>query len=628
MRVLSFLGVLCSLALTPAFGSELVVYPDYPQGIERDEFYSVSIIQGDVRKPLTVWNHCEKSVLKDRTYGGDVNRRFCEFAFSGDPVRVDIVVTCDVSQYKVFPAAKRLRHSFRDGVISVYLDKPEYFGVQLNDYDKTILSVFADEPEKDVPVKGSPGVLYVDGWMDAPGKDGLVRCGSETKEIYIAPGAVLNARLSCKTPVKLHGRGMILDPMSDILRFDQTQNRMKCVVWLEGGKSVVDGVKIVDARSFNFSTWTDTVFRNVKVMASMMCSDGFLLGGRGGKIEHAWIYVGDNALVISGVVGAHYRDITIGTSCKAVFPQSSNSRVLLEDINIFRADEGILANEFNPAKQHLKEDFVIRRLSAVDSSLSVWLFRGLDTGTEEKRFVFDDVSIPASAGYPTWWDKGRKDGVVIDVRNIPGKLMATSNYVLRISNLCYDGKPVESFPEKIVTGRPGEVKVEFVPSDRPPTMPRKPDVRVVNWTRNLLAEVHPRHSIWQRHPSWMSQLEATGRDENGNVVYRLADVQRGAGMQAVVTEGFKDVGNGDWKFEFDARCASDVLLTAVIQSNRQRFVQKSVRIVGGGDWHRIEVVFATTFDMKDTELVSLALSVEHPVKELFVRRTSLTRVRR
>lgn len=61
-------------------------------------------------------------------------------------------------------------------MVSVWLDRPVYFGIQLNDSDKTILSVFADAPEKadEIPQKGAPGVLYVEGWVDAPGADGFL----------------------------------------------------------------------------------------------------------------------------------------------------------------------------------------------------------------------------------------------------------------------------------------------------------------------------------------------------------------------------------------------------------------------------------------------------------------------
>ena len=154
MKHIAVILLTAALCADTALRAGIVVYPDYPEQIERDYAYAVRVVQGDTRKQLVVYNHCEKSILNPRTRGGDVNRRFCEFAFSGGPVRVDFRVTEDVRCYKVFPSRLRLMSAFADGVISVWLDRPVSFGIQLNDYDKTILSVFADAPENPAKVRG------------------------------------------------------------------------------------------------------------------------------------------------------------------------------------------------------------------------------------------------------------------------------------------------------------------------------------------------------------------------------------------------------------------------------------------------------------------------------------------
>ena len=271
------LSLLClGLAALPA-RAELVVYPEYPERIERDHAYAVTVTQqGGEPRRIPVYNHCEKSALTRRTRGGDVNRRFCEFAFSGVPVRVDIAVCEDVQNYAVFPASRRLRHRFdsEKGVISVFLEKPTTFGIRLNDWDKTILSVFADAPEDPagIPRKDDPGVLWVDGWLDAEAEDGTIQVAEPLREVYVAPGAVLNARLRVTAKgARIHGRGMILDPFSDIFRRDQTRNSRSGLLIVGGEGTVVEDVKLVDARTYNFCTWgNDIVLRNVKALSSMI----------------------------------------------------------------------------------------------------------------------------------------------------------------------------------------------------------------------------------------------------------------------------------------------------------------------------------------------------------------------
>ena len=475
-RILCWVGAVFALAASRA---ELVVYPDYPEQIARDYAYAVRVVQGDVRKPLTVYNHCEKSILNPRTRGGDVNRRFCEFAFSGGPVRVDIRVTEDVRCYKVFPSRLRLKSAFADGVISVWLEKPASFGIQLNDYDKTILSVFADAPEDPakVPAKGAPGVLYVDRWLDAPGRDGIITTGKEVKEIYIAPGAVLNARLKVRGPgTHVHGRGMVLDPLSDVFRFDQTQNTTRGLLGVSAPGVTVEDVKLVDARTFNYCSWAkDVTYRNVRALSSMMCSDGITCGGPGVRVEGAWLYVGDNALVVSGTRDAVFRDMVLGTSCAAIFPQSNNYGARLENVDVFRADDGLINNTYNgvlrrnnkwsemngglqkrePGPQdlsHLTQQFFFANLSAVDCTLFSHFFFGHNMGTRPKTFAFRDLVIPFSTGRSDWRAIGQTNGVSIAVRNNPAKFLVTSNYTFAVTNLWLGGRKVAAFPPGTVVG--------------------------------------------------------------------------------------------------------------------------------------------------------------------------------
>lgn len=646
----------------------VVVYPEYPAAITRDTEYAVQVEQEGVRRPLVVYNHCEKSILAGRTHGGDVNRRFCEFAFSGAPVRVDIRVSRDVSSYKVFPARHRLKSVFRDGVVSVWLDRPVYFGIQLNDSDKTILSVFADAPEKadEIPQKGAPGVLYVEGWVDAPGADGFLETPKDLKEIYLAPGAVLNARLKIVAKgLRMHGRGMVLDPLSDIFRYDQTQNTARGVIRVAAPDVTLDGFKVVDARTFNLMSWApNTTFRNVKLLASMMCSDGFTNGHRGFRAENCWLYVGDNALVVSSATGAVYRDIAIGTSCAAIFPQGDNAAVTMENIDVFRADDGLINNwhnetlrrnnkwsEMNAGKahkekdpqdlRHLAHEFFFRNLSAVDCTLFSHFFSGHNMGTLPKTFAFDGCSVPGSTGRSDWRVIGKTDGVAIDTRNDPKRWLVTDNYALTFTNLWIGGVR-STFPASAFNN-PTNVAVAYATTDAPPEVPLAADRHVVTWRApvrprpavdlhaNLVAEAPKTKSVWQRVPSWLVKLEATHRDEAGRVIYRLVQCEKSAGMQAVVTDGFLARGNGRWTVAFDLRARSENPFSLRVQliSNEKTFERKIPVLAAAAaeltPWKRYEVTFDTDFDPVVTDLVAVSLTATDTADEIAFRDLSFSR---
>ena len=672
--LLSSLAAMLSLSSTAG----LVVYPEYPPAITRDYAYGVRVVQGEEQRPLVVYNHCEKSALNGRTRGGDVNRRFCEFAFDGGPVRVDVRVVEDVRSYKVFPARLGLRSAFKDGVLSVWLEKPVYFGIQLNDYDKTILSVFADRPEDPakVPAKDKPGVMVVDGWVDPPGPDGVTETPADVKEIYLKPGSVLNSRLRITgRGTWVHGRGIILDPLSDIFRFDQTKNTRRGVVSATGGCTIED-VKLVDARTFNICAWGDGVtIRHVKELASMMCSDGFTNGGRNLLAEHCWLYVGDNALVVSGVRNAVYRDIALGTSCAAIFPQGDNAGVLMDGIDVFRADDGLINNFHNgvlrrnnkwsemngslqkkePGPQdlrHLKQDFLFRNLTAVDCTLFSHFFAGRNMGALPKTFAFDGLSLPPSTGLSDWRSVGAKGGVTLRVQNDPKKYLNTDNYSFAFTNLWIDGRRAE-FGAREIAGR-DKMSLSYATTDAPRAVPLAADRHEVNWTcpykvfrggalvrdwrlvrrtegerrlpapppgTNLVAERHSRQSVWQRVPSWLVKLETTNGTDERRRTYELVQCERGAGMQAVVTDDVVAQGAGTYRLSFEAlaECKDGKLplnLSCRVASNEWK-LEKKVSV--GGDWAQVSVDFELPVDPKMTELVSVSILSTAPADRIRLR---------
>lgn len=680
--------LLSAFAISAAMASfgGVVVYPEYDARIERDYAYVVRVSQGPEKKRLVVYNHCEKSALTTRTRGGDVNRRFCEFAFDGGPVRVDIAVCEDVKSYAVFPSRLGLKSEFKNGVISVWVEKPAMFGIRLNDYDKTILSVFAAAPEDaaKVPKKGAPGVMYVEGWVDPPGEEGVTFVEDPVKEVYIAPGAVLNSRLIVKSKgAYVHGRGMMLDPFSDIFRFDQTKNTRRGFLNVVADGVVVEDVKLVDARTFNYCSWAkDVVYRNVKALSSMMCTDGMTNGGRNLRVDGAWLYVGDNALVVSGIKGgATYRDVAIGTSCNAIFPQGSNEGVVMENIDIFRADEGCIKNSYNgvlrrntkwnemnageakkePGPQdlvHQTQEFTFRNFSAVDCILFSRFFSAGNMGTLPKTFAMSDVCIPFTTGRDDWHTIGKTNGHLVAIMHDSAKWLDSDNYTLAITNFWVGGARMDAIPaEKIKNG--DRISVSVVNTRAKPAVPPVPDRHVVDWTcpwkiyvggalqrdvrlarpkegerrlapsdagENLLADRASTRSAWQRCPSWLVKFDATEKDGDARV-YRLTQCERNAGMLNVFTDAFLRHGNGNYRLSFEARarCGDPVPFEAHLLSNEKRATAKFT-IPNDDAWHRFDISLATDFDMGVTELAALFLKAASlPADEVCFKNLSLTK---
>lgn len=426
-------------------GDVLVAYPEYDARIERDYMYDVTVVQGDRSANLVCYNHCDSVATSGRTVNGDMYRRFCEFAFSGSEVRVDITVYADFDSYTVMPSAKQFRSTREGNVISVYLDEPDYFMLKLDASDDSILSVFADEPETDVPEKGDKDVLYIEGWYEPEDGDTQLCIYKNNYTVYLAPGSVLNARLKILGDnVTVKGRGMILDPYSDIYRTDTSKAvdlDKRYLLHVTGSLCTIEDIKMIDARDYNL--WVqarELEVTNLKILASEMCTDGITQHtGGDNSFKHCFVYVGDNALVLSYGEGNNvFEDITIGTICCAVFPQNNAGNYTIDDLYIFRCDEGVMRNCYNYQSQQRSFSLTLNNVSAVDADHFPFIFYGYNMGTKQKSITFNNLSVPVATGSN---QLGQGDGSTVRIENVSG-FLETSNYNLTFNGLSVGGKAV------------------------------------------------------------------------------------------------------------------------------------------------------------------------------------------
>lgn len=424
--------------------STLIVYPEFDERIERDYLYTVSVTQGDKTATLPVYNHtmASRTTRSPLDTSADEYRRFSTFAFdaNGGGVRVDIRVNTDFESYSVIPSAKKFRNEFYKGVISVYLDKPDYFMIRLNDKDSTLLAVFADEPESEIPVKGA-NTIVVDGWREEEG--GVLELNQKGTTLYIKPGAVLNARIRITADdCRVIGRGAIVDPFGDIYHYDKKDlSDVSGMLYIRNANNVkVDGVHLLNSRGFNIfvqGIWGRTYAKNnritnAKLLSSQMTSDGlsFNYYNRNTLAEHCFVYCGDNALVYEDEV--HYKDILVGTTCNALYPQTDVRNSSLENIYVFRADENIINCEMNGSdNQTLIDNSTVTNLYASDVTYT----RSFLTIENVKN------AVPANGGFTL---KNVYLPDIDGIRTVFYQNLATGNYRVNLVNVSVDGVPVSS----------------------------------------------------------------------------------------------------------------------------------------------------------------------------------------
>lgn len=450
LLIFNLLPLNFSIEIFAQDGGLLIVYPEYDERIPRCYDYGVTVHQGNKSKTLTVYNrNANGEQMAYRCLSPDFDRRFCEFAFTGE-VRIDIAVYRDFETYSVLPSSKGYRNEFHDGVISVWLDKNDTnFMIRLDDDDTTILSIFADAPEDYDIDKNDESVLYVDEpWFDPDENSAYYTLDEKIKTIYIAPGSVFYSRLNIKSNnVTICGHGILLDPFSDVSDTSVTENRTNIYMDVNGNNFTIKDVKIIDSQGYHmYLIGTTHLIKNVKCLTARIRTDGVAVGAGNVTITNCFWYVSDNGFTYSGGYGYHrISNCIIGTTCAALFPQHTLPYdVEFTDIYVFRADEGIINNWYNGAKiQSVVKSVTFNNLDCVDVINTPWIFNGKNMGDAIKNFYFNNCRFNAIRGSSIVTEWNTKAGQAIHVIN-NDSLIHTSNYKMNFKNCYIDGKLITS----------------------------------------------------------------------------------------------------------------------------------------------------------------------------------------
>ncbi len=374
--------------------NKLIIYPEYPERIGRDYDYSVSVSQGDETHSIPVYNELRQGGGTRNTYG-DNHRRFCEFAFQGEPVRIDITVNMSFSEYTIIPAAKNIPSEVNGNVISVYVSEPMQLILRLGnglESNNTNLAIFVDPPEENVPEKGDKNVIYIEGWYEEEDNELNV---TANQTVYIAPGAVCNARiLGSGDNITVTGRGMVRDPHDT--RSQNVHSYNYNINITRGTNIRIDGIKVLDCRFYHLylSGVNKAEIYNVKIFSNQISTDGFPISGTNIYMHDSFADVGDDAFTGSGT-NKYYEDMLVGSTCGIFSLAGIRNNEVYRDIHIFRADEAIFKN-FYGIGPFMGATF--ENIYSVDCPFTPFLLSSQGQEDGLKNFIFKNISLKAPTG--------------------------------------------------------------------------------------------------------------------------------------------------------------------------------------------------------------------------------------
>ena len=374
--------------------TQLIEYPEYPEeAIPRDYDYFVKVTQGEKTIEIPVYNRTIGSnyfisSIKD----GDIHRRYAEFAFSGDPVTIEVTVNLDMTSVSVMPSSKGIDFEVKGNKITYTIDKPQTTMVKLNDDRDTILAIFAEEPEyeDDVPNKELSTVYYYEaGFHEAENGEIVLKSG---ESLYLAPGAVLKARVYVSgMGVKICGRGTLLESSPNRTRVGEKANYM---IQMGNASNVeVSGIKIVDAHTFNITMTSckDVTIHDVKVLSNQISTDGLSWWAKNENIHvyDCFWHVSDDLFVVGGeCVNSVVENCIVGSDYGIFTPTTSGEGALFRNIDIFRCGRLVkIINNKGAAVTTMENIYA----EDVDSCGALFDFQ--PTADTKRPYVLKNVSI-------------------------------------------------------------------------------------------------------------------------------------------------------------------------------------------------------------------------------------------
>jgi hypothetical protein len=222
------------------------------------------------------------------------------FDFEGT-VEVKIKAARDVKWVDIRPKTLGIKTEFKDSIINFTITQPCKLSIELNgEFSNRPLFLFAGAPEKNVPLKDNPAVIWFEsGKIHRPG---IIEVKSG-QTVYIEGGAVVEGIIHAENAsgIKIMGRGILDGTMNNEIR----GARRYTFVHLQNCSNIdIEGIVLEDSHSWQIVpiNCDNVTIRNVRVLSDNGSDDGIdIVRSRNVKIENCFIRTKDDCIAVKTV---------------------------------------------------------------------------------------------------------------------------------------------------------------------------------------------------------------------------------------------------------------------------------------------------------------------------------------
>jgi hypothetical protein len=234
------------------------------------------------------------------------------------PVELKVICAKPVKTAVVRPVALGIKARVEGNEILFRMEKPAKVTVDVDGRTEGGLILFGGEPEKDVPKKGDPNVIWFGPGVHEIKANVYSVLGVESGQtIYVAGGAILRGRIlgDGVKNVRICGRG-IIDGSTLASRWPEDlwqavgakkyEHRPPFVDFRESENVRVEGVCLIDSPmwTLRFQECRDLAALDLRMIGYVPNSDGIdVINSQKVRIADCFIRTADDAIVIKGYEG-------------------------------------------------------------------------------------------------------------------------------------------------------------------------------------------------------------------------------------------------------------------------------------------------------------------------------------
>ena len=314
--ILVLWGVQTNLKAQPG---QATIYPS-PQGEPLSHEYQVRIGNRNVpvyeAKVAPADREKRWKAMDDKRNSADYydTGAFAYFDMQG-AVTVTVSISSPINKAKILPASAGIKPAIHGNSITFTVDSPKNLTVEINGEWIRSLHLFINPPEKDIPAKTDPDVIYFD-----PGIHEITHLVvGDNKTVYIAGGAIVRAvigpdekysvssstglRNYSSPTIELRGRNIKVCGRG-ILDASGCTTHSRSMISVNGSNIRIEGIILRDSPSWTIPVHESdgVTVSNVKLIGYRANSDGIdICNSQNVTVEGCFIRTLDDLIVIKTV---------------------------------------------------------------------------------------------------------------------------------------------------------------------------------------------------------------------------------------------------------------------------------------------------------------------------------------